>query len=110
MTGVAGRDEGGKAFATKARITVGADGIGSTVARLVGAPMERVAASAAAIVYGYWDRLALHDYTLFYRPGVAAGCFPTNGRPDLCLRGHRTPPVPIARAGRRGARPPTLGS
>jgi 2-polyprenyl-6-methoxyphenol hydroxylase-like FAD-dependent oxidoreductase len=79
VTGVAGVGEGGTAFATEARITVGADGIGSTVARLVDAPMERTGASATTIAYGYWDGLPLHDYTLFYRPGVAAGCFPTNG-------------------------------
>ena len=62
---------------TDARITVGADGIGSTIARLVGAPMEIVAASATAIVYGYWDGLPVDDYALFYRPDVAAGFFPT---------------------------------
>jgi flavin-dependent dehydrogenase len=79
VTGVVGRDEGGAAFEVGARITVGADGLGSTVARFTGAPVERAAASAAAIIYGYWDGLPVQDYELFYRPGVTAGLFPTNG-------------------------------
>ena len=79
VIGVVARDESGVAFEIGARITVGADGIGSTVARFTGASVERNAASAAACVYGYWDGLPVHDYELFYRPGVAAGLFPTNG-------------------------------
>ena len=69
---------------------MGADGIGSTIARLVGAPMERVAASATAIVYGYWDGLPVDDYALFYRPDVAAGFFPTNGG-QTCVFGATGP-------------------
>lgn len=86
VTGVLGRDEDGAAYEAEARFTVGADGIGSTVARLVGAPKERVAASAAATVYGYWDGLGFDDFTLYYRPGAAAGCFPTN-RGQTCVFG-----------------------
>jgi flavin-dependent dehydrogenase len=90
VTGVAGRCRDGTAYQAEARFTVGADGIASTVARLVGARSERVAASAAAIVYGYWDGLAVHDYMLFYRPGVAAGCFPTNAG-QTCVFGATEP-------------------
>ena len=79
VTGVVGRDEGGAAFEIGARITVGADGLGSTVARLTGARVERAAANAVAWIYGYWDDLPVQDYELFYRPGVTAGLFPTNG-------------------------------
>ncbi len=78
VSGVIGRDDDGAPFTAQARVTVGADGMGSRVAHLVGAPVERAAESATAIVYGYWDGLGLSDYELFYRPGVAAGCFPTN--------------------------------
>ena len=79
VTGVVGRDGTGAPFAASARITVGADGMGSRVARLAGAPVERTAHGAAAFFYGYWNRLPVHDYELFYRPGVTAGFFPTNG-------------------------------
>jgi flavin-dependent dehydrogenase len=79
VTGVVGRDEAGAPVTARAAITVGADGMGSRVARLVGAPVERPAQGAAAFIYGYWDRLPVRDYELFYRPGVTAGFFPTNG-------------------------------
>ena len=84
VSGVVGRDESGAAFEIGARITVGADGMGSTVARCSGAPVERAASSAAAFIYGYWDGLPVHDYELFYRPGVTAGLFPTNGG-QICV-------------------------
>jgi flavin-dependent dehydrogenase len=90
VTGVVGRDESGAAFEIGARVTVGADGMGSTVARFAGAPVERAAASAAAFIYGYWDGLPVHDYELFYRPGVTAGLFPTNGG-QVCVFAGTTP-------------------
>jgi flavin-dependent dehydrogenase len=79
VTGMVGHDSAGHLVTARARITVGADGMGSRVARQAGAPVERRAHGAAAFIYGYWDRLPVHDYELFYRPGVAAGFFPTNG-------------------------------
>jgi flavin-dependent dehydrogenase len=79
VTGVVGRDGTGAPFAASARITVGADGMGSRVARLAGAPAERTAHGAAGFIYGYWNRLPVHGYELFYRPRVTAGFFPTNG-------------------------------
>ena len=78
VTGVVGRDDTGAPFSARARITVGADGMGSKVARLVGAPAEATGSSAAAFIYGYWEGLPLDRYELFYRPGVTAGAFPTN--------------------------------
>jgi flavin-dependent dehydrogenase len=79
VTGVVARDSTGALFTVGARITVGADGMGSRIARLTGAPVERAATGAAAFIYGYWDRLPVDAYELFYRPGVTAGFFPTNG-------------------------------
>jgi flavin-dependent dehydrogenase len=79
VTGIVGHDSAGHPVTARARITVGADGMGSRVARQAGAPVERSAHGAAAFIYGYWDRLPVHDYELFYRPGVTAGFFPTNG-------------------------------
>ena len=78
VAGVIGHDAEGAPFSAEARITVGADGLSSPVARLAGAPVERTGNSAAACIYGYWDGLPVHAYQLFYRPGVAAGFFPTN--------------------------------
>jgi flavin-dependent dehydrogenase len=90
VTGLVGRDERGAAFAARARIIVGADGIGSMVARFAGAPIERAATHAAACVYGYWDELPVRDYQLFYRPGVTAGFFPTNNG-QVCAFAGTTP-------------------
>jgi flavin-dependent dehydrogenase len=78
VTGVVGHDEARRPFAAGARITVGADGMNSNVARLTGAPVERAGIHGAGIIYGYWDGSAVADYELFYRPGVTAGAFPTN--------------------------------
>lgn len=56
VTGVLGRDHTGAGFTAQARMTVGADGMSSRVARLAGAPVERSARNAAAAIYGYWGR------------------------------------------------------
>ncbi len=77
VIGITARNRDGVPLAVRASLTVGADGRGSQVARLVGAPVERVGRNAAAFVYGYWDR-ADDGYELFYRPGVTGGVFPTN--------------------------------
>ncbi|HEY7044989.1 MAG TPA: NAD(P)/FAD-dependent oxidoreductase, partial [Nocardioidaceae bacterium] len=90
VTGVAGRDERGTAFEARARIVVGADGIGSIIARRSGAPVERKGNSACAFIYGYWDGLPIVDYELCYQPGIAAGFFPTNDR-QTCVFVGTTP-------------------
>ncbi|MFI6673712.1 NAD(P)/FAD-dependent oxidoreductase [Kribbella sp. NPDC050470] len=84
VTGVVGRDSTGASFTADAGITVGADGVGSTIARLTGATVERAATGAAAFIYGYWDGMRVNDYELFYRSGTAAGYFPTN-RGQVCV-------------------------
>ena len=78
VTGVVGHDEDGRPFAANARFTIGADGIGSSVSRLVGAPVEQSAESAAGFIYGYRGGLPADRYQLWYQPGVAVGSFPTN--------------------------------
>jgi flavin-dependent dehydrogenase len=79
VTGVVGHDEANRRFTAEASVTVGADGIGSTVARLTAAPVERAGTAATAFIYGYWNGLPVDGYHLYYRPGVTGGAFPTNG-------------------------------
>jgi flavin-dependent dehydrogenase len=79
VTGVVARDQAGDPITADARLTVGVDGIGSTVARLVEAPIEREGTGASGFVYGYWSDLDTDGYEWFYRPGVTAGMLPTNG-------------------------------
>jgi flavin-dependent dehydrogenase len=86
VAGIEGHDAAGRAFSAAARLTVGADGISSTIARLVGAPMDRLGRAASGFVYGYWSGLATEEYEWFWRPGVMAGFIPTNdGEVCVCV-------------------------
>ena len=78
VVGIHGRDRAGVAFTARARMTVGADGIRSIVAREAGAAMLRAGTGASAIIYGYWSQLCVDGYEWFYRPGHSAGLIPTN--------------------------------
>jgi menaquinone-9 beta-reductase len=61
-----------------ADLVIGADGVRSTVAQLVGAQTYRVGRHKAAVVYGYWSGLEADGYHWYFRPGVSAGYIPTN--------------------------------
>jgi len=78
IAGIHGRDRDGAAFTARARMTVGADGIRSIVAREAGAAMLRAGTGSSAIIYGYWSQLRDGGYEWFYRPGHSAGFIPTN--------------------------------
>jgi 2-polyprenyl-6-methoxyphenol hydroxylase-like FAD-dependent oxidoreductase len=83
VTGIRGRDAEGQDLSAHADVVIGADGLHSTVARLVGAPVERAARAASAFVYGYFPEVALPGlgadaYDWYFRPGVSAGSIPTN--------------------------------
>jgi len=84
VVGVHGRDRTGASVAVRARLTVGADGIRSTVARAAGAATLRVGQGAGAIIYGYWSELPVEGYEWYYRPGHSAGLIPTNGG-EVCV-------------------------
>ncbi len=84
VVGVVGRDRSGRPVSERARLTVGADGVRSTVAREAGAKTLRVGTGAGAIVYGYWSELAVDGYEWFYRPGRSAGFIPTNDG-EVCV-------------------------
>ncbi|GAA1010255.1 FAD-dependent oxidoreductase [Acrocarpospora pleiomorpha] len=78
VCGVTGRDRQG-AFHAYAPMVVGADGLRSTIAEAVGAPVTRRGRNAGAVWYAYVTGLANEGYRWFYRPGAAAGFIPTNG-------------------------------
>jgi flavin-dependent dehydrogenase len=84
VTGVLARARGGDAVSIQAPLTIGADGLRSTVARLTGAPIVRQGRAASAIVYGYWPGPSRTQYEWFYRPGVSAGIIPTNDE-QVCV-------------------------
>lgn len=67
-----------RAIDLPASLTVGADGIRSTVAQLAGAPVTRRGRHASAVLYRYLAGPAPDGYQWAYGPGAAAGLIPTN--------------------------------
>jgi len=61
-----------------ARLVVGADGIGSRVAREVGAPVLRRGRAGSAVRYAYVAGVAAAGYEWAYGDRAAAGLIPTN--------------------------------
>jgi flavin-dependent dehydrogenase len=65
-------------MAIRSDLVVGADGIGSSVARLAGAETVKESRNATAVMFGYFPGIELADYHWWYRPGVGVGAIPTN--------------------------------
>ena len=78
ITGAVVLDRNGDSHEIAADLVVGADGLGSAVARLVQAPMLREGRHASAALYGHRAGLAESGYRWYYRPGASAGIIPTN--------------------------------
>jgi flavin-dependent dehydrogenase len=68
----------GRVVALGARLVIGADGIGSTIARRVRAPLSRRGLHVAATTYAYWDDLDTDGYEWNFRAGACSGVIPTN--------------------------------
>ena len=98
VDGVHGRDPSGAPVEYRARWVVGADGLRSTVAEAVGAPVDRAGTGASAFVYGYWSDLETSGYEWVFRPGACAGMIPTNDG-QVCVFAGSTPER-IGRGGR----------
>src|SRR6187397_1375183 len=62
VTGVVLEDESGRVERVASRVVVGADGLRSTLARLVTAPTYRVGQHASATMYGHWSGLDVGGY------------------------------------------------
>ncbi|MFF4579757.1 NAD(P)/FAD-dependent oxidoreductase [Streptomyces sp. NPDC001389] len=78
VTGVRGQDARGTSFTERARLVVGADGRGSTVARAVRAPVTKDRGALAATLYGYWSGVSADGAETFVRPGLGASLWPTH--------------------------------
>jgi flavin-dependent dehydrogenase len=77
VTGVRARGQGGT-MRVPARLTVGADGIRSLVARDVDAPVVRQGRHAGASLYRYVSGVPATGYVWAYGDGAGAGFIPTN--------------------------------
>lgn len=84
-TGVDGRDVG-----VRAALTVGADGVGSLVARETGAEVLGRGSAASAVLYRYVSDLPVRGYVWAYGDGAAAGLIPTNAG-ETCVFVSTTP-------------------
>ena len=84
VTGAVIEDREQKLHRIGARIVIGADGLKSTVARLVQAPVYHEGKHAAGVVYAFWSGLENRGNRWFYRPGVSVGAIPTNDG-NTCL-------------------------
>jgi flavin-dependent dehydrogenase len=69
VTGVRGRDRGGRTVAEKARVVVGADGARSLVARAVRAPVYLDRGMLTCNYYSYWSGVPLDSVELYPREG-----------------------------------------
>ena len=109
VTGVSGRDSGGREFVARAPLTIGADGLNSFVAGQVDAPFERVGRHASVCVDAYWPGLEVDGYEWFWRAGTMVGLIPPTGTRCACASPCRSDgcaaPLPrAARLGRTGSR------
>jgi len=85
VVGVRGRDKQGRRVEERARVTIGADGVNSFVARAVRAPEYDIRPVAACCYYSYFSGVAVHDIELYVRDHVAFGGAPTNDGAHLVM-------------------------
>jgi flavin-dependent dehydrogenase len=78
VSGVRAQDRSGRSMDLRATITVGADGVRSTVAELVGSRVVRRGRSRSAVLYRYYGDAEATGYEWAYGAGGAAGFLPTN--------------------------------
>jgi flavin-dependent dehydrogenase len=80
----------GREVPIRAGLTIGADGVGSLVAREAGARYLSRGRAASAILYRYVDQVPATGYVWSYGDGAAAGLIPTNAG-ETCVFVSTTP-------------------
>jgi 2-polyprenyl-6-methoxyphenol hydroxylase-like FAD-dependent oxidoreductase len=90
VDGVELRDVSGRSRVITAPLVIGADGFRSTIARSVGAAVERRGSATSAVVYGYWSDLEVDGYEWIFRRDALAGIVPTNDG-QACVFAASTP-------------------
>ena len=85
VVGIRGRQAGGLMVEERAALVVGADGLRSTVARLVGAQTYHERSPMTHCYYSYWSGVEVERQELYGRVGLGAALVPTNH--DLALVG-----------------------
>jgi flavin-dependent dehydrogenase len=100
-TGVGGLDRGGTPIEVGARIVIGADGLGSRVARAVRADIVEDRGADGATLYAYYSGPEWPGIEFFTADGLFAGIFPTNDE-QACI--WVCAPSAATRAARRSKR------
>ena len=90
VLGVRVPGDSGREVPIRAGLTIGADGIGSLVAREVGAELVSRGRGASAILYRYVAEVPSEGYVWGYGDGAAAGLIPTNAG-ETCVFVATTP-------------------
>lgn len=85
---VAERD--GRQLSIGARMVVGADGVWSRTAKLVGARSYRSHTATNSVAYAYYSGIDAFDFWFQFTPGVNAGIIPTNDGLCCVFAGRRT--------------------
>jgi flavin-dependent dehydrogenase len=78
VRGVRVRGRDGRESSVRAALTIGADGVGSLVAREVAAPVVLQGRASSAVLYRYVAGLPADGYFWAYGEGTGAGLIPTN--------------------------------
>jgi flavin-dependent dehydrogenase len=79
VVGIDGQDRTGARVELGARWVIGADGLRSRVARLVGAAVIQAGAAGGAVQYAYYAGIPWSGVEFFVAPRSFAGVFPTHG-------------------------------
>ena len=87
VIGIVGHDQRQERVVVHAAVTIGADGVHSTVAGAVGATVERQASHASSVIHAHVSGLQTGGYEWFYAPGVTAALIPTNDGQTCVLVG-----------------------
>ncbi len=101
VSGVKAAPPSGGSVTLRANMTVGADGIGSLVAREVAAPVLAQGKSSTAVLYRYLSDLDTDGYEWAYAARAAAGIIPTNAGESCVFVGAK--PDRLRRLRRDGA-------
>ncbi len=78
VKGIRGRSQGGNLVQEEARIVVGADGIRSVIARMVGAPTYHEHPASSCAYYTYWSDVPMPAVELYPRQERMVVAAPTN--------------------------------
>jgi 2-polyprenyl-6-methoxyphenol hydroxylase-like FAD-dependent oxidoreductase len=98
VVGIRGHEQRRRAIEERGRVTVGADGVHSFVARAVRAPEYNTRPVAACAYYSYFSGVEQDDIELYVRDGFAFGGAPTNDGLHLVMVNWPTQMFPAVRA------------